>query len=198
MGTRARVASVSTQFRVLPNFHECFYNVWEHRKKCFLFLLKNNPYRKLKRGNSLLCQNIISPYCSLWHMRWSIMAHVFHTVIETMVFRQPKLTFSKCYFIMSCIICFFQTPHNPHLPTLREKAILLCRMMPNYEKRFPEDFELHAQYLELINYVYRYREFPLKLRLHMVINRLSYNEMIHHICRVCEITRIMKCHALDA
>jgi hypothetical protein len=27
--------------------------------------------------------------------------------------------------------------------------------MPNYEKRFPEDSELHAQYLELINYVYR-------------------------------------------
>ena len=31
--------SVSTQFRVLPNFHECFYNVWEHGGKCFLFLL---------------------------------------------------------------------------------------------------------------------------------------------------------------
>ncbi|XP_046847243.1 transformation/transcription domain-associated protein-like isoform X2 [Xenia sp. Carnegie-2017] len=44
---------------------------------------------------------------------------------------------------------------TPQSPTLREKAILLCRMMPNYEKRFPEDFELHAQYLELINYVYR-------------------------------------------
>ena len=39
VGTRARGASVSTQFRVLPNFHECFYNVWEHVKKCFLFLL---------------------------------------------------------------------------------------------------------------------------------------------------------------
>ncbi|CAB3995848.1 Transformation transcription domain-associated, partial [Paramuricea clavata] len=47
------------------------------------------------------------------------------------------------------------TPQNQqHLPTLREKAIILCRIMPNYEKRFPEDSELHAQYLELINYVY--------------------------------------------
>ena len=27
---RVRRASVSTLFRVLPNFHECFYNVWEH------------------------------------------------------------------------------------------------------------------------------------------------------------------------
>jgi len=28
-------------------------------------------------------------------------------------------------------------------------------MMVNYEKRFPEDFELQAQFLELVNYVYR-------------------------------------------
>ena len=35
VGTRACSASVSTQFRVLSNFHECFYNVWEHRKKMF-------------------------------------------------------------------------------------------------------------------------------------------------------------------
>ena len=39
VGTRVRRANVSTLFRVLPNFHECFYNVWEHRKKCFRFLL---------------------------------------------------------------------------------------------------------------------------------------------------------------
>ena len=42
------------------------------------------------------------------------------------------------------------------LPTLREKTLLLVRMMINYEKRFPEDFELQAQFLELVNYVYRY------------------------------------------
>ena len=41
------------------------------------------------------------------------------------------------------------------LPTLREKSLLLVRMMVNYEKRFPEDFELQAQFLELVNYVYR-------------------------------------------
>ena len=29
-------------------------------------------------------------------------------------------------------------------------------MMLNYEKRFPEDFELQAQFLELVNYVYRW------------------------------------------
>ncbi|XP_068742186.1 transformation/transcription domain-associated protein-like isoform X1 [Montipora capricornis] len=41
------------------------------------------------------------------------------------------------------------------LPTPKEKSLLLVRMMLNYEKRFPEDFELQAQFLELVNYVYR-------------------------------------------
>ena len=61
------------QFPVLPNFHDCFYNVWEHGNKCLLFLLYNNPYRKLKRGNSLLYHSVNSPYCS-W---WRIMAWIF-------------------------------------------------------------------------------------------------------------------------
>ena len=39
VGTRTRGASLSRLFRVLPNLHERFYDVSEHRKKCFLFLL---------------------------------------------------------------------------------------------------------------------------------------------------------------
>ncbi|KAI1279601.1 Transformation/transcription domain-associated protein [Halotydeus destructor] len=40
-------------------------------------------------------------------------------------------------------------------PTLREKAILLMRMMAFIEKRFPDDAELNGNFLELVNYVYR-------------------------------------------
>ncbi|KAM5151825.1 transformation/transcription domain-associated protein [Mantella aurantiaca] len=40
-------------------------------------------------------------------------------------------------------------------PTLREKSILLVKMMTYIEKRFPDDLELNAQFLELVNYVYR-------------------------------------------
>ncbi|OWK61904.1 Transformation/transcription domain-associated protein [Lonchura striata] len=40
-------------------------------------------------------------------------------------------------------------------PTLREKSILLVKMMTYIEKRFPEDLELNAQFLDLVNYVYR-------------------------------------------
>ena len=54
---------------------------------------------------------------------------------------------------MSCLkyltLKFLQTP------TLREKSILLVKMMTYIEKRFPEDLELNAQFLDLVNYVYR-------------------------------------------
>jgi len=40
-------------------------------------------------------------------------------------------------------------------PTLREEAILLVKMMQNVEKRFAGDEELNAQFLELVNYIYR-------------------------------------------
>ncbi|XP_055697058.1 transcription-associated protein 1 isoform X2 [Phlebotomus papatasi] len=40
-------------------------------------------------------------------------------------------------------------------PTLREKSILLVKLMHFVEKRFAEDQELNAQFLELINYIYR-------------------------------------------
>lgn len=40
-------------------------------------------------------------------------------------------------------------------PTLREKSILLVKLMHYVEKRFADDQELNAQFLELINYIYR-------------------------------------------
>ncbi|XP_044261128.1 transcription-associated protein 1 [Tribolium madens] len=39
-------------------------------------------------------------------------------------------------------------------PSLREKSILLGKMMQYVEKRFPEDADLNAQFLELVSYVY--------------------------------------------
>ncbi|XP_074658755.1 transformation/transcription domain-associated protein-like [Tubulanus polymorphus] len=40
-------------------------------------------------------------------------------------------------------------------PSLREKAILLVKLMQNVEKRFSTDTDLNAQFLELVNYIYR-------------------------------------------
>ncbi|MBN3303926.1 TRRAP protein, partial [Amia calva] len=41
------------------------------------------------------------------------------------------------------------------MPNLKEKSFLLVKMMTYIEKRFPEDLELNAQFLDLVNYVYR-------------------------------------------
>ena len=40
-------------------------------------------------------------------------------------------------------------------PSLREKSILLVKLMQYVEKRFSDDTELMAQFLELVNHVYR-------------------------------------------
>lgn len=53
------------------------------------------------------------------------------------------------FFISLLNISTLQTPN------LREKSILLVKMMTYIEKRFPDELELNAQFLELVNYVYR-------------------------------------------
>ena len=56
--------SVPTLFRVLPNFHKCFYITYGNTgKKVFYFFYKITR-RKLKRGDSLLYQSVNSPYRS--------------------------------------------------------------------------------------------------------------------------------------
>ena len=40
-------------------------------------------------------------------------------------------------------------------PSLKEKSILLAKLMQNVEKRFPDDLELNGQFLEMVNFVYR-------------------------------------------
>eukprot|EP00794_Sanderia_malayensis_P003406 gene3406-3896_t len=42
-----------------------------------------------------------------------------------------------------------------HYPSIREKSVILYRMMLNFEKRFSDDLELHSQFLEVVNYIYR-------------------------------------------
>jgi hypothetical protein len=52
--------------------------------------------------------------------------------------------------------CTLQTPIAINQsPVIREKAILLVKLMQHVEKRFPDEQELNAQFLELVNYIYR-------------------------------------------
>ena len=47
-------------FRILPNFHECFYNSKEIQRTCFLFLLENIVTRKRKTTFQLWSSNVNS------------------------------------------------------------------------------------------------------------------------------------------
>lgn len=56
------------------------------------------------------------------------------------------------------VVSLNQSPH------LKEKVILLVKLMQNVEKRFAtatddSHVELNAQFLELVNYIYREKEF---------------------------------------
>lgn len=61
--------------------------------------------------------------------------------------------------IVKIIEDWMRSKNNPvtvsQAPTLREKSILLVKLMQYVEKRFADDQELNAQFLELINYIYR-------------------------------------------
>lgn len=53
-----------------------------------------------------------------------------------------------------------QPPNQPmrdasHMPVLKEKCLLLVKLMTYVERNFPEDLELNAQFLEIVNYIYR-------------------------------------------
>lgn len=67
----------------------------------------------------------------------------------TFYFLKMFLSINFNFFISLLNISTLQTPN------LREKSILLVKMMTYIEKRFPDELELNAQFLELVNYVYR-------------------------------------------
>lgn len=82
---------------------------------------------------------------------------LFFIILTTLIEKSPdsKLLRAITKFVEDWIKTKMTQMTIQRLPTLREKSLLLVRMMANYEKRFPEDFELQAQFLELVNYVYR-------------------------------------------
>lgn len=70
--------------------------------------------------------------------------------------REINLGGLKSYILRTCNYVWFQTPIAINQsPVIREKAILLVKLMQHVEKRFPEEQELNAQFLELVNYIYR-------------------------------------------
>ena len=84
-------------FRVLPNFHKCFYNSIETWSTCFLFLLENNAMRKRKTTCWLWlskCKfSLLTP--SLRHQCTLVLC--LHQVIQTQFLANQ----------LACFLCLF-------------------------------------------------------------------------------------------
>jgi len=63
-----------------------------------------------------------------------------------------------CVSVCVCVCTKAPITGSASCPSLREKAILLVKLSQHVEKRFPDDTELNAQFLELVYFVYRSTE----------------------------------------
>ena len=106
-------------FRVLPNFHECFYNSIETRSTCFLFLLENNATKKGKQLVNSNYQNVNS-LCSRHHYVTARASSVSPSSYGKTIFNQRTVflyfiiivtPFQFKYIIIS-IISQYQKYHN--------------------------------------------------------------------------------------
>ena len=85
-------------FRVLPNFHECFCNSIETRRKCFLFLLENSPRKITKNEQHLLALFNIKMYifytAQFTRHKLRLLSSYSNTIIN-----QSARVFSLSYFL---------------------------------------------------------------------------------------------------
>ncbi|CAH3023319.1 unnamed protein product [Porites evermanni] len=102
----------------------------------------------------ILCLELIRSRLGIMNVE---MRRLFFVILSTLIEKSPdsKLLRAITKIVEDWIKTKVTQLTIQRLPILREKSALLVRMMANYEKRFPEDFELQAQFLELVNYVYR-------------------------------------------
>ena len=97
-GDKSRRRVFPQLFRVLPNFHECFYNSIETRRTCFLFLLENTATRKRKTTCFWLSKckfSLLAPLLRQQHM----LILCLHRIIKTRF-----LTNQRAYFLIVYII----------------------------------------------------------------------------------------------
>ena len=88
-------------FRVLPNFHECFYNSIGTRRTCFLFLLENTA---LKKNKNNLFTSIIKMYILFVPAFITSLARassVFLSSYRNTVLNQSACVFALGYFLKS-------------------------------------------------------------------------------------------------
>jgi len=91
-GNTSRKRVFPGRFRLVPNFHEYFYNSVETRRKCFLLLLENSLRKITKNKEHLIALFIIKMYI-LYTAQFTRHKLRHHLVIETRL-----LTNQRAYF----------------------------------------------------------------------------------------------------
>ena len=86
--------------RVLPNFHECFYNSIETRRTCFLFLLENTSAKKKKNNlfTSIIKMQILFVRAIITSTARA--SSVFLSSYRNTVLNQSACVFALGYFLM--------------------------------------------------------------------------------------------------
>ena len=110
MGRRAAGECFQELFRVLPNFHECFYNSIGTGGTCFLFLLDNTAAKKKK--NNL--------FTSASNCRFSLFApSLRQQLVLVLCFyrvRNTVLNQSACVFALGYFLKIYMEQIDPMLP----------------------------------------------------------------------------------
>ncbi|XP_065666832.1 transformation/transcription domain-associated protein isoform X3 [Hydra vulgaris] len=83
------------------------------------------------------------------------MRKVFLTVLTSLIEKSPEARLLKAMIKIVDEWIRVKITTSTNIPSIREKSLILYRMMLNFEKRFADDVELHSQFLEIVNYVYK-------------------------------------------
>ena len=99
-GSTSRRRVFPQLFRVFLNFHECFYNSIETRRKCFLFLLQNSPRKITENEEHLIAlffiKCIFSTPRNLYFINYAII--VFLSSYRNTIINRSARVFSLSYF----------------------------------------------------------------------------------------------------
>ena len=86
-------------FRVLPNFHKCFYNSIGTQRTCFLFLLENTVAKKKKNNLlTLIIKMLILFVCAIISTSTAHASSVFLSSYRNTVLNQSACAFALGYF----------------------------------------------------------------------------------------------------
>ena len=96
-GNTSRWRVLPLLLRVLPNFHEFFYNSIKKRRKCFLFLFERSKENNEKGRtlDSFIChQNVHSLQRAIYRSQTTPSSFCFYRVIETRLLTNQRANFS--------------------------------------------------------------------------------------------------------